>query len=100
MEYKINYRKLSEDDLILLCADAKRELDRRKREEEATLLRANILGGMDTYIREVVGDEDIFEEWLAEGVPDNCDQETLMEIAKDDWIFKNIVFLFDNLISN
>ena len=99
MEYKINYRKLSEDDLISLCAHAKQELDRRKREEEATLLRANLLGGMDSYIREVIGDEDILEEWLVEGVPDKCDQETLMEIAEDKFIFNDIVFLFDELIN-
>ena len=98
MEYKINYRKLSKDDLILLCADAKRELDRRKREEEATLLRANLLGGMDSYIREVVGDEDILEYWLEEGIPDNCAQCELMEIAEDDSEFRRIVVVFNKCL--
>ena len=98
MEYKINYKKLSENDLIALCAHARRELDRRKREEEATLLRANLLGGMDTYIREVIGDEDILEHWLEDGLPDDCDQDELMNIAEDEDEFYHMVDVFDKCL--
>lgn len=98
MEYKINYKKLSEIDLIALCAHARRELDRRKREEEVTLLRANLLGGMDTYIREVIGDEYILEHWLEEGIPDDCDQDELMNIAEDNGEFCRMVNVFNRCL--
>ena len=51
------------------------------------ILRANILGGMDSYIKEQ-GDEDIIDYWLSYGVPDECDEDMLMEIAtnEDSWL--------------
>lgn len=33
---------------------------------------AVIIHGIDLYLREVVQDENIFEEWLEEGCPDGC----------------------------
>jgi hypothetical protein len=63
-----------------------------------TVLKANILGGMDTYIRDVIGDEDIFMRWSVVGVPDGCDEEELMEIAEDDDEFLRICNVWDNLI--
>lgn len=65
-----------------------------------TLLRANILGGMDSYILNVVGDEDIYDIWWAEGIPDECDEDTLMSIAEDESEFQRICYLFGNLINN
>ena len=67
---------------------------------EVQVLRANILGGMDTYMREVVDDEDYFMAWLELGVPDGADEEELMEIAGDEKEFNRIADIFSNIISN
>lgn len=67
---------------------------------DETVLRANILGGMNSYITKVVGDEEIWMEWITYGVPDECDEETLMSIAKDESEFVRITELFSDLISN
>lgn len=61
------------------------------------LLRANLLGGMNSYILEL-GDEDIYDVWFAEGVPDECDIDTLMSIAKDEIEFNRISYLFGTLM--
>lgn len=63
-----------------------------------TLLKANILGGMDAYIRDEVGDEDIFMRWLMVGVPDGSTEEDLIEIAEDDDEFLRICNVWNNLI--
>jgi hypothetical protein len=62
-----------------------------------TLLRANLLGGMNSYIIEL-GDEEILEPWLMCGVPDGCTEEELMEIAEDDDEFRRIAKEFAKLI--
>lgn len=62
------------------------------------VLRANILGGMNEYILECVGDEDIIQKWLADGVPDGADEDDLMEIAEDRREFERIAYLFGNLV--
>lgn len=56
--------------------------------DEMIILRANILGGMNAYIRDVIGDDDITERWDMFGVPDGADEEEIMEIAEDEseWI--------------
>lgn len=63
------------------------------------VLRANILGGMNDYILNVVGDEDTFDIWWTDGVPDECDENELMEIAEDEEEFNRICYLFGNLIN-
>jgi len=65
--------------------------------KEAKILRANLLGGMDSYIREL-GDEEIWWDWIAEGVPDECDEETLMEIAEEESEFIRITKFFYDLV--
>ena len=50
---------------------------------ELTLLKMNLLGGMDSYIREL-GDEGIWEVWIAYGVPDGATEDDLQFIAEDD----------------
>ena len=65
---------------------------------EIQVLRANLLGGMDAYVREVVDDEDYFMEWLEMGVPDDADEDTLMEIAGDKEEFNRISAYFGSLI--
>lgn len=67
---------------------------------EIQVLRANLLGGMDTYIRQAVGDEDFFMEWLAYGVPDDADEDTLMEIAEDEFEFERICIRFARILKH
>lgn len=62
------------------------------------LLRANIMGGMDAYVREVIGDDDITDYWNMEGVPDACDEDTLMEIAELEGCFNGIVKAFNTCL--
>lgn len=64
---------------------------------ELITLRANILGGMDSYVREVVDKEDVLDYWLMEGVPDECPEDLLMEIAEDRDEFIRISKVFGNL---
>ena len=52
--------------------------------KQATILRANILGGMNAYVLDVIGDELGTEIWFQCGVPDGADEEMLMEIAEDE----------------
>lgn len=65
---------------------------------EVKMLRANLLGGMDSYIKNVVGDEEIWGAWIELGVPDECDEETLMSIAEDEPEFIRITEVFSSLI--
>ena len=64
---------------------------------ELITLRANILGGMDSYVREVVDKEDVLDYWLMEGVPDEASEEMLMEIAEDRDEFIRISKVFGNI---
>ena len=65
---------------------------------EENVLRANLLGGMDTYVRES-GDEDKIDYWLREGVPDDSTEEDLMEIAEDENIFAYICEVFSHIVN-
>lgn len=51
--------------------------------DELTLLRANILGGINEYIKEAMESDEQWLFWVTYGLPDECDEETLMEIAED-----------------
>ena len=62
------------------------------------VLRANILGGMNEYILECIGDENIHMTWLTDGIPDGADEDELMEIAEDKAEFERIAYLFGNLV--
>lgn len=62
-----------------------------------TLLKMNLLGGMDSYIREL-GDEDIWEVWIAYGVPDEATENDLRFIAEDDESWQGTCELFGRLI--
>ena len=50
-------------------------------------IRAQILFQLDTYLRESVYDEDLFERWLEEGVPDGTESwEELADIEIEDFV--------------
>lgn len=65
---------------------------------ENTVLRANLLGGMNEYILANVTDEKKLQTWSMYGVPDDCDEEELMEIAEEDFCFRTIARTFSELI--
>lgn len=81
------------------CEEIILEYFKRDEDYENQVLRANILGGMNTYILDVVGDEDVTQSWLMCGVPDGCDEDELMEIAGDVQQFKETTSLFAKLIN-
>lgn len=64
---------------------------------ENTILKMNLLGGMDAYARDNF-DEELFEVWLEEGVPDGADEETLQEIVEMDGEFERICRVFGSLL--
>ena len=64
---------------------------------EMLILKQNILSGMDSYIREL-GDEDIWEVWIANGVPDGATEDDLQFIAEDDELWRDTCNLFGRLI--
>ena len=63
---------------------------------ELTLLKMSLLGDMDSYIREL-GDEDIWEVWIAYGVPDGATEDDLQFIAEDDKLWRDTCGLFGQL---
>ena len=63
------------------------------------MLRANLLGGMNDYILNVIGDDNITEAWQTRAIPDECSEDELMEIADDDELWNGICYLFGYLIA-
>jgi len=59
---------------------------------EITMLRANLMGGMNEYIKEL-GDEEIWEHWITV-FPDECSEDELMEIAEDEDLWIEVVKCF------
>ena len=62
-------------------------------------LRCNLLGGMDDYIRNVIGDDVITEYWNIHGVEDGVDEDILLDYAKDDETFTRICYVFGNIVA-
>jgi hypothetical protein len=56
--------------------------------------RVDILHHFDNYIRDVLDDEEIFEYWITNGVPDSADEMDLRSIAEDDEQWLDIVAVF------
>ena len=67
---------------------------------EKIYLRKILLDTMDTYIRNVIGDEDTIDYWFLSGVPDECDDDTLTSIAEDTEDFIRITRVFGDILSN
>lgn len=59
---------------------------------ETIMLRANIMGGMNEYIRDL-GDEVIWMKWICI-FPDGATEEDLMEMAEDEDIWLEVVKCF------
>ena len=60
--------------------------------DEMVMLKANIMGGMNEYIKEL-GDDDIWDIWI-EVFPDECSEEELMEMAKNNNIWLDVIKRF------
>ena len=65
---------------------------------EMITLKAELLGGMDIYVRETIGDEDLTDGWNMYGVPDGADESDILEIASDDSEFRRICEYFGEII--
>ena len=62
---------------------------------EITILKMNLLGGMDSYIKEY-GDENIINAWLSARVPDGADETDLRKIAEDEELWLDCINAFAN----
>jgi len=62
--------------------------------EELIQLRMNMLGGMNSYVLEQIGDEDITDYWWEEGVPDGADEDDLRSIAENDEMWTEVCRTF------
>jgi hypothetical protein len=68
---------------------------------EKTILRMNLLGGMNAYIIDNVEDEElIVNNWFVVGVPDGATEEDLQTIAEDDELWVDAVQSFARCIRN
>ena len=60
--------------------------------DEMVMLKANLMGGMNEYLKELA-DDDVWAMWISV-FPDECDEDTLMEMAEDDEIWLDVVNKF------
>ena len=67
---------------------------------EIRTLRMNLLGEMDTYIREAIGDDYVTDAWNILGIPDEASEADYIEIAEDDHEWARICVYFGNLIES
>ena len=59
--------------------------------------RKHLLKEMDVYIKKL-GDEDIWLQWIEEGVPDEATEEDYNSIAWNDATWCEVCELFGNLV--
>lgn len=63
---------------------------------EIVMLKANIMGGMNEYIKEQ-GDDDLWDFWITV-FPDECSEDELMEMAENDSIWFDVVNHFNECL--
>ena len=66
------------------------------RQINITKCRIEFLKQFDYYIRNIIGDDDITEEWLMLGLPDGYDEVDLNDIALDDESWLDCVNCFSS----
>ena len=64
---------------------------------DMTALRIGFLKDMHNYIIDM-GDDDIYEIWIEEGVPDEPDEEIFEFIASNDDEWREVCTLFGKLV--
>ncbi len=69
-------------------------------ENEKIYLRKILLDTMDTYVRNVIGDEEAIDAWLTLGVPDESDDDMLTSIAEDTDDFIRITRIFGDILND
>ena len=62
------------------------------------ILKMNLLGGMHDYVMHCIQDENLQDDWLVYGVPDEPSEEDLESIANDEHEFAKIAHLFGKLV--
>lgn len=65
--------------------------------QEMKTLKMNLLGGMHEYIRHL-NDENAYEEWIVDGVPDCPSEDDLEYIAEHDTSFADCCRLFGSIV--
>lgn len=61
-------------------------------------IRKDTLKKMDSYVRNVVGDEEETEFWLQMGVPDNANEEDYEFIAEDEEEYNRCCRVFSAIV--
>ena len=64
---------------------------------ELRKLKAKFAHEMDIFIREHIDDEDLFELWLMEGVPDGADEDYLYDLLECPGNWENICQCFGEI---
>ena len=64
------------------------------RQTDIIKCRIEFLKQFDCYIKNIIGDDEITEEWLIMGLPDGYDEADLKEIALDDELWLDCVKCF------
>ena len=67
--------------------------------DEKTILRMNLLGGMNSYVLDYVGDETLIDMWLMTGVPDGATEDDLLEMAEDNELWVDAINTFKRIIN-
>ena len=57
-------------------------------------LRKKFLKDFDNYIRNIIGDENVLEQWLMGGLPDGWNEYDLQDIAEDEELWIDTVECF------
>jgi hypothetical protein len=66
--------------------------------KEIIELRVKILKGMNEYIFNEIGDEDIIDYWLLYGMPDDSEDDDYLMVAEDEESWVNVVKTFANCL--
>lgn len=67
---------------------------------EILTLRMNMLGSMNTYVRDVLGDDEATDYWNTWGVPDEATEEDLWTIAIDTDVWATVCSTFGHILKN
>lgn len=66
---------------------------------ELTVLKANLVGGMNELVKSM-NDESAYYDYWIEVVPDEADEEDLMQIAENEELFLMTTTLFAKLVKH
>lgn len=68
-------------------------------ENEKITLRANLLGGMNDYILEVIDNDEITDIWVGYCVANGAEEEDLIMIAENDAVWNYVCKVFGKLVN-